>query len=144
MLTVQNRWNNIKWKLANFAQGRYGSDKLNKHLVWASLLMWLVSVFLSHSAWRLLPLALGWSALLYSTFRMLSRNIYARQKELRVYEKITKKPSKFFKLQNNKWRDRKTHKYFRCKCGAALRVPKGRGEIIITCPKCKKQLCKKT
>lgn len=141
---MQNRWNQLKWKMANFAKGRYGSDKLNKHLVWISLLMWTASLFLSRSAWRLLPLALGWSALLYSTFRMFSRNVYARQKELRLYDKITEKPSKFFKLQKNKWQDRNTHKYFRCSCGAALRVPKGRGEIIITCPKCKKQLHKKT
>ncbi len=141
---MQNRWNNIKWKLASWASGRYGSDRLNKHLVWLSILMWILSILFSRSVWRLIPLTLGWSALLFSTFRMFSRNIYARQRELSRYEKVTEKPFRFFKLQKNKWHDRKTHKYFRCSCGAALRVPKGRGEIVITCPKCKKQLCKKT
>ena len=141
---MKNRWNTLKWKLANRLRGCYGNDKLNKHLVWFSVIMWIVSFLLSRSAWRLLPLALGWSALLASTLRMFSREIHARQKELTRYERILEKPTKFFKLQKNKWQDRKTHRYFRCRCGAALRVPRGRGKIVITCPKCKKQLHKKT
>ena len=145
---MPNRWNNFKWKLARWASGRYGNDKLNKHLVWVSIVMWLLSILLSRllplSNWELIPLCLGWLALIVSTLRMCSRNIYARQKELSRYEKIIEKPKKFFKLQKNKWNDRKTHKYFRCSCGAALRVPKGRGKIVITCPKCKKQLNRKT
>ena len=142
---MQNRWNNFKWKMARWADGRYGHDRLNKHLVWFSVAMWIAAIFFPDtSLWRLLPLALGWAALIASTFRMLSRNVYARQKELRGYERITAKPRQFFKLQKNKWQDRKTHRYFRCKCGAALRVPRGRGKIVITCPKCKKQLHKKT
>ena len=31
----------------------------------------------------------------------------------------------------------KDHKYFTCKnCSAVCRVPRGRGKIVITCPKC--------
>ncbi len=141
---MNNRWERLKWKLATWAQGRYGQDKLCKHLVWSSVAMWLISVFLAYSVWQILPLTMGWLAFVFSTFRMFSRNIYARQKELAFYEKHTEKPRRFFKLQKNKWRDRKTHRYYRCSCGTVLRVPRGKGEIVIKCPKCHAQLSKKT
>ena len=135
---------NFKQRLAAWAQGRYGGDALNKCLLWFSVVMWLIAAFLTTTKWQLLPLFLGWLALVFSTFRIFSRNIYARQRELARYNKITEKPRRFFKLRKNKWRDRKTHRYFRCSCGAVLRVPKNRGEIVIKCPKCHKQLHKKT
>lgn len=35
------------------------------------------------------------------------------------------------------WANRKTTKYFKCKnCGQILSVPKGKGKIRVTCPKC--------
>ena len=141
---MSNRWNNIKWELAEWMRGRYGGDALTKNLLWVSIVMWMLSALLGRSPWRMLPLTLGWTALAFSTFRMFSRNLYARQRELARYQRITKKPRDFFKLLKNKWRDRKTHKYFRCSCGAVLRVPKGRGDIVITCPKCKDKISKKT
>ena len=144
MHEMPNRWERWKWRIAAWASGRYGSDRLNKHLLWFSILVWIVSAFLGKSKWQLLPLTLGWLALVLSTFRMFSRNLYRRQRELAFYEKITEKPRQFFKLQKNKWRDRKTHRYFRCHCGAVLRVPKKRGKIVIHCPKCHAKLQKKT
>lgn len=35
------------------------------------------------------------------------------------------------------WRDRKTKAFMRCpSCGTTLAVPKGKGKLIVTCPKC--------
>ena len=35
------------------------------------------------------------------------------------------------------WRERKTTLFFRCKtCGAILSVPRGKGHIRVTCPRC--------
>ena len=49
------------------------------------------------------------------------------------------------KLLINRIQERETHKYFKCKkCKAVLRVPKGRGKIEITCPKCRAKVIKKT
>lgn len=141
---MRTRWERFKWKLASWAQGRYGQDKLSKHLFWFSIFMWFTSVFLFFTTWRFLPLGIGWLALFWATFRMFSKNIYTRTKELAFYERIFGKPRRFFKLQKNKWRDRKTHRYFKCSCGSVLRVPKGKGEIVVTCPKCKARLNKKT
>ena len=35
------------------------------------------------------------------------------------------------------WKDRKTTAYLKCpNCGQMLSVPKGKGKIRVTCPKC--------
>ncbi len=141
---MQNRRQDFRQKMIAWASGRYGQDKFSKHLLWFAIAMWLLSMFLVKTRWQLLPMTVGWLALVVATFRMFSRNIYARQKELAFYEKCIDRPSRFLKLQKNKWRDRKTHRYFRCKCGAALRVPRGKGKIVIKCPKCGAQLNKTT
>lgn len=141
---MQKRPDAFKQRLIAWASGRYGQDKLSKHLLWFAVGMWLFSMFLGMTRWQLLPLTIGWLALVMATLRMFSRNVYARQKELAFYERHTEKPRRSLKLQKNKWRDRKTHRYFKCKCGAVLRVPKGKGEIVIKCPKCGAQLNKTT
>jgi len=39
----------------------------------------------------------------------------------------------------------KTHRYYRCPgCRQRLRVPRGRGNIVITCPKCHREFTKRT
>ena len=49
-----------------------------------------------------------------------------------------------FKKQNKSYNNvytnevKQEYKYFKCKsCGAKLRVPKHKGKITITCPKCR-------
>ena len=127
-------------KYQAFMMGRYGQDKLSLHMCWLSLLICFVSMFV----WRI-PLLLIYSLLLLlALFRTFSRNIPKRQKEGLAYERFLGKIKGFSALQKNKWRDRKTHRYFKCTCGAVLRVPKGKGFIIIHCPKCKNDLTKKT
>ena len=75
----------------------------------------------------------------------MSKNFEARRKELNWYLRVSEKPRAEIKLLGNKIRDRKTHKYFKCKsCKTVLRVPKGRGKIEVTCPKCKMKEITKT
>jgi ribosomal protein L37AE/L43A len=66
-------------------------------------------------------------------FRTLSRNTYKRYQENR----------KFLALQQRiKDRD---HRYFSCpRCKQTVRVPRGKGKIAISCPKCKEKFIKKT
>jgi uncharacterized membrane protein len=121
--------------------GRYGSDELTLFLMLSAL------IFLLLSAFRVLHFFyfIGAVLLIYATFRSLSRNIAARQRERTRYLRLIAKPRNFFKLQKNKFRDRKTHKYFHCAhCRAILRVPRGKGVLDVTCPRCHKITVKKT
>ena len=44
-----------------------------------------------------------------------------------------------------RWAQRSTYRFFKCpQCKQTVRVPKGRGKICITCPKCKTEFIKKS
>ncbi len=137
----------MKEKLMRFFYGRYGIDTFGYFLVITSMVLSLASSFvglfsevLSGIIWLLSYVLLGWAI-----FRMLSRNIYARRRENEKFTGIWKPVKKWFKLQYNRIRDMRTHKYFACpNCKNNLRVPKGRGEITVTCPVCKTKFDRRT
>lgn len=121
-------------KLARFFYGRYGNDTLNKVLT-GIYLVWLITFSILNFFIRTLAFTLiGWGLTLilfiWILFRTMSRNIYARRRE-------NDKFCGFFRLKRNKFRDRKTHVYRKCKkCKAVLRLPKAKGKHFVNCPKC--------
>ena len=131
-------------KIVQFMYGRYKNDQLNFALLICSGIFLLInrllriwhSVFIIAFVCYLLALVfLG----LY-LFRFLSKNIYKRSYENRVFLKYWGPAKEFFKLQNRKFRDRKTHRYVKCPyCKAQLRVPKRKGRHKVRCPKCKEE-----
>jgi len=137
----------MREKIVRFLWGRYGIDTLGYALIVASLVITLVSSFAVK-----LPIGvsvaltvLSNALLVWTMFRMLSRNITARRRENEILMGWWKPVKKWFKLQKNKFRDRKTHVYFACpKCKNNLRVPKGKGEITVTCPVCKERFDRRT
>ena len=39
------------------------------------------------------------------------------------------------------WKERKTKAFLKCpNCGTMLSVPRGKGKIIVTCPKCRARM----
>lgn len=135
-------------KLQNFMIGRYGVDQLNKFM---TILAIILSVISAISGLGFLY-RIGSFLLILVIFRMYSRNINARYNEnlkfMPYWNKMTKCTYSFknwFKQKQNQFKDRKTHAYFKCpNCRQTLRVPKGKGKICISCPKCKTQLIRKT
>ena len=131
----------MKEKFYRFMIGRYGIDKLGYAILIASICVSLISSILSLPAGTLISYAL----LIWEIFRFLSKNTYRRSAENLKFINIKNSVSKKFKLERNKIRDRKTHKYFECStCHNNLRVPKGRGELKVTCPVCKTVTITKT
>ena len=137
---MRNFFYQLAMKLQRFMYGRHGYDKLSVHLLWAAIVVYIPSLFV----WRI-PLSVIYIVIiLYSMFRVFSKNNAKRYAELNAYDGFLNRIKGFFKLRKNKWRDRKTHVYFKCSCGAVLRVPKGKGEITVHCPKCKRSIDKRT
>lgn len=131
----------LLYKLNSFMYGRYGSDELNRFLLIVSLVIWFLSFFPYMYFLGVFALAI----ILWTNIRMFSRNYYARRKELDFYLKYKNKIKSSFSLKKQKFQNRKTHKYYKCEnCKANLRVPKGRGKIEITCPKCKSTMIRRT
>ncbi len=128
-------------KIQQFMVGRYGNDEFTLFLLISSLIF----TFLGNFRHLRFLYFIGIAIIGYSFFRILSKNYEARRKELNRYLVWSEKPKAELKLLGNRFRDRKTHCYFKCKdCKTVLRVPKGRGKIEITCPKCRAKVIKKT
>lgn len=130
----------LKWKMGIWMQGRYGQDRLSVYLYGAALVLLFVGAVLGIGI--LTPISLVFW--ICAVFRICSKQIAKREKELAFFEKILNRPTKWITLQKRKWAERKTHCYFKCPCGTVLRVPKGKGEIEITCPKCHNKINRKT
>lgn len=125
---------NMMARLSNWMYGRYGNDELNKVLMIAAVVLLILSYF--PYLWVLWPVSLA--LLIWSNVRTFSRNIPKRQAELQKYWALKNKIRTFVSLRKRMWRERKTHKYVKCtRCRAVLRVPKGRGQVEVGCPRCK-------
>ena len=123
----------IAQAVRRFMQGRYGSDKLNTVILMSGLIISLLQLPFREPVVRLILMAISYGLMLWAVFRMLSRNTYKRYRENRKFLQL---------LERVKDRE---HKYYECpRCHQTVRVPKGKGKISITCPKCKEKFVKKT
>ncbi len=125
-------------RLATFMYGRYGID----NLYWLLFALWLLFNLLSGFPFPPAVRGLFWilsiAALGIMFFRVFSRNIYRRQKEGQAFDTLWNRIVSFFRLQKNRFRDRKTKAYRRCpSCKAVLRFPRIKGTHPATCPKCR-------
>ena len=123
----------IAYGYRRYMEGRYGTDKLNSHLLWTGVAFCLLSMFMPLAGLVLAMTGLSYLFMGIAVFRCLSRNTYKRYQENRKYLAFW-----------SRVKDRE-HKYFSCpRCRQSVRVPKGKGKIAITCPKCKEKFIKKT
>ena len=117
----------------NFMAGRYGTDRLNMAILGVGLVASLLSVLIKFAPVNLVLFFLSYGMMFWAIFRTLSRNTYKRYQENRRYLML---------LQRFKDRE---HRYYDCpRCRQQVRVPKGKGKIAITCPRCKEKFTKKT
>lgn len=133
--------NSFKDKMARFMYGRYGMDQLSRNLSLICLVLLIVTMFVRNNVIYMIALV----GIVYTYFRVFSRNISRRSEENEKYLKFHYKV--VGKLNKIKFRitDSKTHRIFRCpSCSQKIRVPRGMGKISIKCPKCRIEFIKKT
>ena len=114
--------------LARFMYGRYGNDRFNRFLLVLYLIFWVLSVVFR--GWTgLIFYALTTVTMVWTLFRMLSRNISRRQAENRWYLH-----------QLTRLKDIRRYRYRRCPhCRGMLRLPIKRGRRTVTCHRCRHQ-----
>lgn len=129
----------MKEKLIRFFAGRYGNDSLNQFLFILELIFLVLSFFTPNIIVSFLFFLVFFSYL----FRSMSRNIYARQAENMKFIAIRTKITHTFKAVRKNFQET-SYRHFVCpKCAQIIRVPKGKGNIEITCPNCRTRFSKK-
>ena len=119
--------------LRQFMAGRYGTDKLNSVILWTGVTVVVVALFVPAPLPNLLLHLLAYVLMGIAIFRTFSRQTYKRYQENRKFLVL---------LDRIKDRD---HRYYTCpRCQQTVRVPRGKGKIAISCPKCKEKFIKKT
>ena len=120
-------------KMYNVMRGRYGMDRLSKHLYISSLVL-LVFFLLTRMG---IFLSFSFFSMIFALYRIMSKKFEKRRQELEAFVEMQRRRKNFWKMMKFRIKDGKTNKYFLCTCGSIMRVPKGRGKIEVTCPKCK-------
>ena len=131
----------MREKLRQFMIGRYGTDGLNQFLSIASLVLLLIAIISRVNLFTYLGAAL----LIFCYYRTFSRNISKRTEENYKFYTLKDRVGNKFKGWKEQWANRKVYHYYRChQCRQKLRVPRGRGRIQISCPRCGTQFIKKS
>ncbi|MCC5910100.1 MAG: hypothetical protein JJT76_06650 [Clostridiaceae bacterium] len=127
--------------LRRFMVGRYGGDQLSIFLLVLSIVLTLISRIAGVS----ILMTISYIPLFVAVYRMLSKDLQKRSMEnYRFAIFVSPIYAKFKNIQSH-IKGLKTHKYYKCTtCKTMLRVPKGKGKIVITCPQCKDRFTRKT
>ena len=130
---LRNFMYKLRSGLRRFMDGRYGTDKLNMAILLAGLGCSVLASLLPGAVVKLTFTTVSYIFMCLAIFRTLSRNVYKRYEENRKFLLF------FQKLKD------KDHRYYNCpRCRQQVRVPKGKGKISITCPKCREKFIKTT
>lgn len=127
---------NFQRGLYAFMAGRNGMDALARYALGAGIVLTVLDFLFG----GLLLSVLSFAFLAYALFRCYSRNIGARATENARFESWLRKPRAALARLRGRWARRKDVKYLTCpQCGQSLSVPRGKGTLRVTCPKCHAQ-----
>ncbi len=138
-----NQGSGFRQKVMQFMQGRYGVDQLSNFLISAAVILALFGMFVRVPVLNIIC----WILIIIGYVRIFSKNINKR------YAENQKFLDKTFGIRNAFAKAKYRMKYgkqssepyyiYKCKkCGQRIRIPKGKGKIMVTCPKCKYQFKK--
>lgn len=128
-------------KLQRFMYGRYGADGLNQWMTYLVLGLMVLQLFVRWPVLSLLEMILIGLCI----FRMFSKNIAQRSRENQTFYRIKGKIAAWFRREKGIFSQRREFHFYTCpKCKQKIRIPRGKGKICITCPKCRTEFIKKS
>ena len=126
----------MKERFARFMQGRYGAygtDRFTRFLIVLFLIVFVITSFTKTRADQIFPTVI----IIYTYFRILSRNIPARYRENERYTQIASRLFSHANTLKYNLNDRRANHIYKCpSCGQKIRIPRGKGRIMVRCPKC--------
>ena len=131
----------MKERMQRFMAGRYGNDQLNQFIFIVAIISMVLEIITRQSLFYTLTLVL----LILAYVRVFSRNINKRYEEnMKFLQKKDAILNKFRKQKYYAAQRRNFHIYTCPQCNQKIRIPKGKGKISITCPKCRTSCIKKS
>lgn len=131
--------------IARFMQGRYGVDKFSNFLFVAALVCLVVEFFIPVAVVRNILNLAALFFVVYAYYRIFSKNHHKRYMENECFMKYVSGLQGLFNKRRNERMQKKYHRIFKCpNCKQSVRVPKGKGKIAITCPKCKTEFIRRS
>ncbi len=134
-------------RFSSFMNGRYGADAFGRFLSVCACVCILLSIALrgKNETLGVIFSAAAFVLIILVYVRIFSRNYTRRSEENRKYLSARNRFTGSFRLLGNCFRQRREYAFFRCPgCKEFVRVPRGKGRIRITCPRCGYAFQKKT
>ncbi len=135
----------MREKLVRFMQGRYGVDQLSRFMMIFGLIVLIIAAFFRRPAivGNILYL-IGLVIVVLGYVRAFSKNRAKRYAENQKYYQLTAGIRRRFGKEKYILEQRKDYRIFTCpQCKQKIRIPKGKGKIEISCPKCQTKFVKK-
>ncbi|MCD8019730.1 MAG: hypothetical protein LUF92_09185 [Clostridiales bacterium] len=130
--------------LKSFFHGIYGFDGLSCGLLFLSVLINLLTALIpvaSVQRWNAVSLI----PILICILRFFSHKRYKRDRENQQFMRLLHPFFEYFDRKSQEREQAQIFRFFKCPvCAQKIRVPKGKGKIEITCPKCGNKFIKKT
>lgn len=131
----------MKDKLRRFMSGRYGTDQLGRFTMGVGVVALILHMFTKLTIFYILTIF----CLLAYYFRAFSRNISKRYNENLQFIRIRSRYLGHFQMLRLQASQSKDFRFYKCpSCKQTVRVPRGRGKIAITCPKCRTEFIRKS
>lgn len=124
----------IRAGIQKFMAGRRGADELSMALLIAGVVLSMLSGILGLRILYILSLVVY----VFALYRMFSKDIQKRYVENAAFLRFWRGGSSSVRQFFNRLKNMKKYKYFKCpECQSRLRLPRGVGEVTVTCGKCR-------
>ena len=143
---------NLRYRFALFMQGRYGTDQLSRFMSAVVIILliaeWILNRFLAFPGVMMFMKAAGiinavFLFIIY--FRTFSRNIPRRYAENQKFLALKDRVASFFGRAGHSTTQRIEYHNYKCPgCGQKIRIPRGKGRIMVRCPKCGTEFIKQS
>ena len=134
-------FNELRYRFSKFMQGRYGVDSLSRFLSIVLLVIIILGMFIRIPLSGTITLVI--LVILY--WRMVSRNIPKRYEENQKFLQIRDKLLGRFSDFGSNMSQMKDYHIYKCpRCNQKIRIPRGKGHIMVRCPRCGYEFHKKS
>ena len=129
----------MREKVYHFMQGRYGMDAFSGFLIGTGLAVAVLNAFFKSN----LLMLFSWGFVIFAYTRIFSKNRERCIAQNVWFYNHTKAVRDFMQKEKSRMQIRKTHHIYTCKkCGQKIKIPRGKGKIMVTCPKCRNEFLK--